>query len=214
MITRHIPRHIRTVIWDFNGTLLDDVEHCVDIINVLLQEHGLSPIDRARYHEVFDFPVRRYYERLGFDLDDAAWRRIAARFIEAYDAGVARCRLHDGVVEALEGLSGAGVAHAVLSAARQHSVEDALEVLGVRHHFFDIVGLKHHYAHGKEELGVEWIRASALRPDETMLIGDTTHDFEVARAIGVPCVLVAAGHHSRQRLEQCGCPVIDSLAEL
>jgi len=56
-----------TIFWDWNGTLLDDVEECIEIINVSLVKRSLSPIDRKEYLEKFTFPIKKYYENIGFD---------------------------------------------------------------------------------------------------------------------------------------------------
>lgn len=210
----HLTRDVQQVVWDWNGTLLDDHEHCVQIMNDLLREHGLSELDVARYRSVFDFPVRRYYERLGFSLDEDRWQALAARFIGEYDRGVHSCKLHAGAAEILSGLAERGVRNTILSAARRASVEDLLGHYGVRDYFEDVVGLDDHYAAGKTDLGVEWLKRVSVPLESILLVGDTVHDFEVAEAMGVRCVLVAAGHHARERLERCGCPVVSNLTDL
>src|SRR5262245_43055202 len=50
------------VIWDWNGTLLNDVTHAIDTINFLLEPRGLPLMSIERYREIFGFPIRRYYE--------------------------------------------------------------------------------------------------------------------------------------------------------
>jgi len=210
----HLASDVQQVVWDWNGTLLDDHEHCVQIMNGLLREHGLSELDVARYRSVFDFPVRRYYERLGFSLDEDRWQALAARFIGEYDRGVRSCKLHAGAAEILSNLAGRGVRNTILSAARRASVEDLLGHYGVREYFEDVVGLDDHYAAGKTDLGVEWLKGVIAPLESVLLVGDTVHDFEVAEAMGIRCVLVAAGHHARERLERCGCPVVSNLSDL
>ncbi len=213
-VTFAIPAHTRLVVWDFNGTLIDDVDHCVAVINGLLREHDLAEVDLARYRTLFDFPVRRYYERLGFQIDDAGWPGLASRFIAAYDDGVRACSLRPGATAALGRLASRGVEHAVLSAARRESVEDLLGHLGVRDRFTDVVALGDHYAEGKLEVGRRWASARGHDPGVTVLVGDTLHDHEVAEALGWDCVLVAGGHHDRERLERSGRRVVESLDEL
>jgi phosphoglycolate phosphatase len=202
------------VVWDWNGTLLDDHEHCIRIMNGLLREHGLMELDVARYRSVFDFPVRRYYERLGFALDEDRWLELAGRFIGEYERGVHACKLHAGATESLSELAERGIGNTILSAARRASVVDLLGHYGVREYFDDVVGLDNDYAAGKTELGVEWLKRVEAPPDSILLVGDTVHDFEVAEAMGIRCVLVASGHHARDKLERCGCPVVSRLTDL
>jgi phosphoglycolate phosphatase len=211
---RQLGADVKQVVWDWNGTLLDDHEHCIDIMNGLLREHGLSELDVARYRTVFDFPVRLYYERLGFSLDEHRWRVLASRFIEEYDRGVHSCSLHTGAADLLSGLVERGVQNTILSAAKRTSVEELLGRFRLREYFEDVVGLDDHYAAGKTELGLDWLGRSSSPRDSIVLVGDTVHDFEVAEAMGIRCVLVAAGHHARDRLERCGCPVVSRLTDL
>ncbi len=211
---QHLLADVDHVVWDWNGTLIDDHACCVQVINTLLREEGLPEIDRARYRAQFDFPVRRYYERLGFDLEGERWESLAARFIEGYERRVAECRLHDAAVDVLSAVSSRGARSSILSAARATAIEPLLERYGVRGFFTEIVGLDDHYANGKLKLGVDWIRSRSFDRERVILVGDTVHDFEVANAMGIRCVLVSAGHHDRRRLEQCGCAVVDRLQEL
>ncbi len=56
------------LIWDWNGTLLDDVTLCNDCLNQLLEAHGYPQrYDRAGYRELFGFPIEDYYRCAGFD---------------------------------------------------------------------------------------------------------------------------------------------------
>jgi phosphoglycolate phosphatase len=212
--SRYVGDDLEHVVWDWNGTLLDDHEHCIRIMNGLLREHGLMELDVARYRSVFDFPVRRYYERLGFSLDEVRWKALAARFIGEYDRGVHACTLHAGATDLLSELVERGIRNTILSAAKKSSVQDLLGRYGVHEFFEDVVGLDDHYAAGKTELGVEWLERRGTPRESIVLVGDTVHDFEVAEAMGIRCVLVAAGHHARDRLERCGCPVVSRLTDL
>jgi phosphoglycolate phosphatase len=206
--------HAAHVVWDWNGTLLDDREHCVSVLNGMLRDAKLPAVDSDGYRRLFDFPVQRYYEKLGFDLTPEGWEELAVRFIRDYDAGSHGCSLHARAMDVVQRLRETGRESSILSAARRTSLENELERRGIRRLFRDVNGLDDHYARGKRELGLRWIEGAGHPPAEVVLIGDTVHDFEVATAMGASCVLVAAGHHARDRLERCGCPVVDDLEQL
>lgn len=206
--------HVRNVIWDFNGTLLNDVDLCVELINRMLVEEGREPLDRDRYRSIFDFPVRDYYVRLGFDLSEDRFERLAERWLTDYEREAPSCELYEHAPELLNRLGARGVESFVLSASLKSTVEKLLDHHGIGDAFREIVGRDDHYAHGKEELGRKLALRHGLDPRTTVLIGDTTHDHDVAEALGVPCILVACGHHSEDRLRARGCTVVASLEEL
>jgi len=65
-----------TIIWDWNGTLLDDVDICIDTINALLSKYKKKPISKESYKSLFTFPVQNYYSKLGFDLSLESFKKI------------------------------------------------------------------------------------------------------------------------------------------
>ena len=77
-----------------------------------------------------------------------------------------------------------------------------------------ICGLDDHYAAGKIAVGRQLLQQLKVDPAQTVLIGDTLHDYEVAEALGVACVLVSHGHYAKQRLAQIHQYVVDSLEHL
>jgi phosphoglycolate phosphatase len=75
---------INTIIWDWNGTLLDDVDMCIESINILLKRRNLDMLSRKRYRDIFTFPVRDYYETAGFNFSKEPWDKVAHEFIDLY----------------------------------------------------------------------------------------------------------------------------------
>ncbi len=57
---------MRSIIWDWNGTLLNDLDLCISAINVLLGKRELPLLNRQTYKAVFSFPVKDYYKAVGF----------------------------------------------------------------------------------------------------------------------------------------------------
>jgi len=206
-----IDADIMHVIWDWNGTLFNDAWLCMDAMNTLLEERGLPLLTLERYQRAFDFPVIRYYERLGFDFSKESFEQLGTLFIERYERRRLECDLHEGALESLQILKGHQVRQSVLSAYKIDTLESLLQHFRIRDYFGDVVGHTDHYAHGKLEQGVAWMRASGCDPARTLMIGDTAHDDEVAKAMGVHCVLLAGGNQDPERLVACGSPFFDSL---
>ena len=66
------------ILWDWNGTLLDDVELCVDALNRLLEKHAYPQrYDRDQYRAIFGFPIEEYYVRAGFDFSRHSFAMLA-----------------------------------------------------------------------------------------------------------------------------------------
>ncbi len=202
----------RHIVWDWNGTLLDDVDYSIAVMNGLLARRGLPLLDRARYHELFDFPVRDYYYRLGFDATRDSFEQLSVEFISAYDEHRWGCRLHRGVPEILAAVSRLGATQSILSAYRHETLHEIVGHFGLTPHFIRLTGLDNIFAHSKAELGRAWIAELGLPPTEVLMVGDTLHDLDVAREMGVDCVLVAAGHHPAARLRARHDRVLDELS--
>ena len=203
-----------TIIWDWNGTLLNDLDLCIDSINTLLEKRSLKLLDHASYKEVFSFPVKNYYEVIGFDFSKEDFEIPAKEFIDLYDSSVKNCPLHFSAVEILEFFRQKEYPQFVLSAMKQTMLEKTLKHNSIYPFFEGVAGLNDHYAVSKVERGKELLNEFNIDVQNTWMIGDTNHDFEVARELGIKCILVADGHQSYERLKETGAEVVGSLPEL
>ena len=203
---------IRQVLWDWNGTLLDDLAYAIGVRNRTFPAFGLPRIGSvAEYHRQFTFPVRRYYERAG--VTDETFVAVAHAWMAEYVRGFDTVPLHGDAVETLARFAAAGVRQAVLSATRRDMLESQIARFPIRACFTDVLGLSDIYARSKEAVGLDYLARCGVPAASTLMIGDTLHDAEVARAMGTGCVLVARGHQSRETLLTAGVPVMDTLLE-
>lgn len=203
---------IRQVLWDWNGTLLDDLTYAIGVRNRTFPAFGLPRIGSvAEYHRQFTFPVRRYYERAG--VTDETFVAVAHAWMAEYVRGFDTVPLHGDAVETLARFAAAGVRQAVLSATRRDMLESQIARFPIRAYFTDVLGLSDIYARSKEAVGLDYLARCGVPAASTLMIGDTLHDAEVARAMGTGCVLVARGHQSRETLLTAGVPVMDTLLE-
>jgi len=203
------------IIWDWNGTLLDDTWLCVEVLNGLLERRGRAHISEDTYRQNFGFPVIHFYDYLGFDTDTDSFEKVSREFIDNYEARwFDEVSLHPDTQSILSQLSELGHTHSVLSAAKQEALEIGIQHFGIRPHFTGLMGTNNIYARGKVEQGKRWIKELHWHPEDVVLVGDTLHDFEVAEAINTQCILMAHGHHTPDRLAQTGAPVMHSLNDL
>ncbi len=201
------------IIWDFNGTLLDDVRTGIDSVNILLAARGLPLIENEEhYRKIFRFPIIEYYRSLGFDFASEPYEVLAPQWVELYMENVRHATLFFDVRTTLEYFQKRSVRQVVLSATEKGMLEGQLRSLEIRRYFAEVMGLGDIHAGSKLSLAREWRNKN--REARALLIGDTDHDAENAREMGVDCVLVARGHQSEEYLKTLGVPVVRTLAEL
>ena len=183
------------ILWDWNGTLLDDVALCVDALNRLLARYGYPQrYNHEQYRAIFGFPVQDYYARAGFDFTRDSFDDLARSFMEDYIPASEACPLLDGAREALDAFARAGLRQVILSASPITTLEHQVAVRGVAPYFDRLLGLGDIYAKSKVDLGLQYLAQAGFDPRLAVMIGDSTHDFEVAQALGVGCVLQSSGH--------------------
>lgn len=203
--------NLKTIIYDWNGTLLNDVDICVDAMNTLLKQRGLNLLTVIRYKQIFGFPVKDYYQKAGFDFNAEPFEKPAMEFINRYKKLLHKASLFNDVLKCLTICKTAGIQQVILSAMEQNSLEAMLNKHNI-YGFFDIVkGLDNHFAEGKTKLAKELINSKKIDTRKAMLIGDTIHDYQVAKLINTKCILVNRGHQSFERLQATNAIVVSSL---
>jgi phosphoglycolate phosphatase len=205
---------ITGIIWDWNGTLLNDIELCVETINQMLEKRNLTLLTQASYKEVFSFPVKDYYQKIGFDFQTEAFEIPALEFINQYNEKVSGCSLHQNAIRVLNYFQSIGIRQFILSAMKQDILEECLRHYQIDHYFEHVSGLDNHYAVSKLENGHRLIAGLKLDVSDLVFIGDTIHDFEVASSLGCTSILIANGHQSKQVLQETGALVLDRLDQL
>lgn len=208
-------RRFDYLVWDWNGTLFADVPVCIAVMNGMLEKRGLRPIaDEAGYRGIFCFPVCDYYRKAGFDFAEEPFETLAQEYISAYHQAAEACSLYPEARVLLEKLKARGYRQLLVSASRQDALDRQVRPFGILPCFEAVLGMTDCYAAGKSGLAQEWLRQCGADPARVLFIGDTVHDWEVARENGCACVLLADGHQSPELLRTTGAPVLNSLAEL
>ena len=200
------------IIWDFNGTILNDVDIGVRAINVLLAARHLPILSEERYREVSGFPIVDYYRRIGFDFSQEPYDKVALEWVAQYQSRENEAVLYEGVLDMLDYMKQVGLRLTLLSATESHMLNRQISALGIKDAFDEVCGMDNVYAHGKLSIGLHWRERNPMA--RVLLVGDTDHDFEVASGMGADCVLFSRGHQSAGRLAELGCPVIHELYEL
>ena len=202
------------IIWDWNGTLINDIWLVVEIMNKMLKKRNMPGIDSKKYREIFDFPVIDYYAKLGFNFSKESFEELTVEFISEYYTRFNECKLFNEVEEVLKKIRDMGIPQSILSASKEDVLIEKIKYYGIDKYFCRIMGLENHYAESKVERGKKWIDELNLNPQDVLLMGDTAHDYDVSKHIGCDCLLIANGHYSYERLAKLGVDVIGTLKEM
>lgn len=205
-----------TIIWDFNGTIVDDTQLCLDIENYMLEERGMKHgYTLEEYRNMFCFPVRAYYEKLGYDFSIESYEDLSVEFNHLYDESFPTLKLVPGCLELLQESKKRGFQNVIISATRHTTLVKELKILGIFEYFDTLVGIDDDLAGSKIESAKAWAHKHNINPIQCLFIGDSLHDLETASAIGVEnCVLVACGHQSYEALSKGNTKVAHTLSEI
>jgi phosphoglycolate phosphatase len=204
------------IIWDWNGTLFNDVELCAAIMNLLLVQESLPGISVQKYKEIFTFPVIEYYKIAGHTFERNSFEVLGKQFMDEYEIRKDKCDLYEGVRELLTEIDKRKIQQHLLSAYEQNSLNRILKYFSIDNYFQNIVGLDNIYAGGKSHLAkmLELRIRNNGSSGNILLIGDTIHDYEVAGEINSDCILLSHGHQDEERLLKLGVPVANDFTAL
>ncbi|MFC7630535.1 HAD family hydrolase [Paraburkholderia humisilvae] len=209
-----LPPQVDHIVFDWNGTLIDDIDLAVRAVNRCSERFGVDNVTHDRYRALFDFPIADFYAALGFNFSRTPFATIVEHYLECFDANIARCALHDGVLDVLDAARAAGVGVSILSASHRDILLETLDAKGLSGRFEQVVGLSDNRAAGKSAEAAR-LQQTLNRPAErTLYVGDTLHDYEVAHSVGWRPILVSTGHQDARRLHGSGAPVYAGLADL
>lgn len=207
-------KHYTHIIWDWNGTLLNDLSWSINSINRLLKSRNKKTLSSTlEYQNAFCFPIIEYYKNVGFNFDEQAFKALAHDFIALYHGeGSELLNLHTGVEEILKAISNQHRSQIILSASSRENLLQQVGMFAIDKYFDHILGISDIYAKSKVEIALDYISKS--NAEKVLMIGDTIHDFEVAQALSADCLLIAKGHQSEKQLLSCGVPVLKDIRDV
>ena len=183
----------RLIVFDLDGTLIDSRRDLADSANQLVTERRGAPLDLEAVTRMVGEGaarlVQRALEASGLEPDAGGLRR----FLEIYDTRLLRTTApYPGIPDALAAM--APNPRAVLTNKPRKPAEWILSVLGLRHHFVEIVGGDGPFARKPDPEGLRHLMAQHdATPASTVLVGDSPIDVETARRAGARCCVVSYG---------------------
>ena len=208
-------KHVTHIVWDWNGTLLHDIDAVILATNASFAEIGLPPITLGRYRDLYCVPVPRFYERLMGRLPtDEEWEVMDEVFHRHYWALAESAGLALGARELLIGWQEAGLTQSLCSLAPHEYLMPLVRTHGIEHHFVRVDGRVGQSTTGKAEQLVRHLAAlEDTPPHRVVVVGDALDDAVAAEHAGARAVLYTGGSHSRASLLAAGVPVVDTLEE-
>lgn len=202
------------LVWDFNGTILDDGRLLVDVNNQMNRERGLPEISYDFYRNYFDHPPLPFYLRMGYDFKQESYAKVSEEFLDRYEKYQEKAPLMPHVLEVLTWAKERGIPQIIVSAHEQRRLEAHLHHLGIASYFDHVSGENSQIIGGKVERARALARSGQYNFSNACLIGDTTHDYAAAQAMNCYCILYSGGHQSFSRLRQAGAPIVSDLSQI
>lgn len=203
------------VLFDWNGTLIDDLDMNIEIEQLLLSRRSLASVGSKEFYlENFGFPIIEFYEMLGFDFTKEKYEDVAVEYAREYSERLCKAKLFDDVLPTLQKLKNAGIKTAIISATEQEELLKQVSRFGIESYFEEILGAQNNLGKSKVQTALDWFSSKNISAKSAVFLGDTTHDFETAKAIGCSCFLICRGHNSERRLKETGCEVFASLKKV
>ncbi|MGH9896211.1 MAG: HAD family hydrolase, partial [bacterium] len=193
------------IVWDWNGTLFDDLEVVVECVNQGLAIFGGGPIDLDGYRSHYTRPVKSFYDKLlRRELTTEGWDEIDRVFHDSYRQALTNARLTADARDALDRAAGAGHTQSLLSMFPHPDLVPLVKRLGIEAYFDRIDGLaegspgdrKAEYLEGHLRL-----LTAGEDPAQVVVIGDTPDDATAAQHVGARSILYDGGSHHRIDLE-------------
>lgn len=182
------------ILWDWNGTLVDDLNQNFTVINNLLRKRGLSVLTKEKYRDIFKFPIIEFYRDAGFNVCGQDYENLVSDYQTEYSKQMDSIKLMPKAEEVLKKISGTTTNQLILSASTYRAILEQMERYNISELFTSIISLSDAYAKGKLDLARRWLDSSGANPRRVLIIGDTLHDYEIATAMKLDCLLINNGH--------------------
>lgn len=183
----------RNLIFDWSGTLVDDLGPVIEATNAVLGKYDVAALDREGFRRAFRLPYREFYAE---QLPHVPLEELEAHFRPAFDAAVTPVTVLPHAREKLEWCSALGIRAFVLTSMDTLAFERQMDDFGLRHHF----EATYSGVLDKREVIHRILETHGLDPAETAFVGDMTHDVETARHGGISSIAVLTGYNHAEIL--------------
>jgi len=189
------------LVFDWDGTLMDSAAAIVTAIQSACVDLGIEvpPDERARH--VIGLGLADALRHAVPDLPEAHYPQMVERYRHHYLSRDHELTLFDGADAMIAELAEAGFMLAVATGKSRLGLDRALKVSGLGPYFHDSRCADECHSKPHPQMLEELMAAFGVVPERTLMIGDTTHDLQMAINAGVPSLAVAYGAHPVEVLD-------------
>jgi phosphoglycolate phosphatase len=209
------------IVFDWNGTLLDDIHALHSCTNKLLESEGHAPVDIHAFRSSYDIPFRRFYENFRFTGEqiDKLMSLENSAFHEHYEPLADRAGLRPGAVELFDHAKANGIDMLILSNHLVDPIKAQLRRLEVESYFKAVLAYADRTVQFRDMTKGERLRRFRMNggghPPEALIVGDSLEEIDIAREQNLISVAITGGCVSEERLRAAKPDyVIHSLHEL
>lgn len=198
------------IIWDFNGTLINDGTLNHKLTNLVLEQKGLLPLSFDEYKEKICFPIPDFYKKINLPYEGEEYDQIVIDWIHLYNEEFLKMPLQENALNLIESVFKSGKREFILSALHQDLLDKAVDTFNIRPFIVHSQGVSKYDGPSKIEEGKDLVSKHNIAPKTTLIIGDTLHDLEVAVELNIDCVLMSHGHQDLESLNKSKAKVLPS----
>lgn len=205
--------HYTHIIWDWNGTLLDDVNAAVKSMNDLLTEYSMPLTSVSEYREMLEIPVINYYAKF-FDLSKIPFQVLADKWSARYDRYLKEADLMNGARDILDYIENLGAIQIIVSSCQKDRILSCLERFKIKDKFALVSGADNNLSESKIERAAQPLKMLNGDPSKTLVIGDMVHDYEMASSLNADCVLIPDGQQNIDALRETGAFIFPHITDI
>lgn len=212
---------IRSVTFDWNGTLIADTRACMDADNHVIRTYGGRPVDLGEYRKTIIIPAVDFYVQHGCDRERllADSKKLGEVFHEYYEPRASKCRSRKGARELLEYIKDNSIDSIVLSNHTVEGIEFQLRRLGLSDYISAVLANSERDAsmkgRNKSEKLDRHMSDNDYKREEVLIVGDSPEEIEIGRGLGLKSVAITGGYYAGFRLiESKPDYLINSLTEM
>jgi len=208
------PR-FRFIVFDWDGTLADSASLIAASIQAACRDIGEPVPDEATARYVIGLGLADMLRHIAPGLVPVRQRELTERYRHHFLAADGSIPLFEGVHEMLGELEADGRLLGIATGKSRVGLKRAFSQQGIGHRFVATRCADEGFPKPHPEMLLELMARVGAEPQETVMIGDTTHDIELARNAGVAAIAVTYGAHPSSGLAPLGpLALVDSVADL